>query len=200
MKIYKDLYWSIISPQTLFSAWEIFKSDKQNKPDVVEFDLNLERNIFDLYRDLKNNTYQHGPYKGFWIQDPKLRHIHKAIVRDRVLHHAVFKILNRIFEPAFIADSYSCRVGKGAHRGVLSVWRMFRKVSKNYTKPCYTLKCDIRKFFDSVNHSILISIIEKKIKDIRVINLLKEIIYSYNVGTQETRERERVQNFALAYL
>ncbi len=195
MKIYKDLYWLIISPQSLFRAWEIFKSDKQNKPDVVEFELNLEQNIFDLYRDLKAGTYKHGPYKGFLIHDPKLRRIHKATVRDRVLHHAVFHVLNHIFEPTYINDSYSCRIGKGTHRGVKKVSQMIRMVSRNYTHPCYVLKCDVRKFFDTVDHTILVSILQKRIKDSKAMLLIEEIITSYTSDSSAlTRERERVKH------
>ncbi len=192
MKIYKDLYWSIISPSTLFRSWNVFKLDKRNKPDVAIFEHDLERNIFDLYRSLKNGTYKHGPYKGFLIHDPKLRRIHKAIVRNRVLHHAVFAVLDRIFEPTFINDSYSCRVGKGTHKGMKKVVGMIRAVSKNYTHPCYALKCDIRKFFDTVDHSILISILQRKIKDSKAMWLIEEIIASYTSDTSAlTRERER---------
>lgn len=192
MKIYKDLYWLIISPQSLFRAWEIFKSDKRNKPDVVAFELDLERNIFDLYRDLKNGTYKHGPYKGFWINDPKLRRIHKATVRDRVLHHAIFSVLNRIFESTFINDSYSCRIGKGTHKGMRKAEDIIRAVSKNNTRQCYVLKCDVRKFFDSVDHITLLTILKRKIKDIKTVWLIEEIVGSYasEVGAF-TRERER---------
>jgi len=98
MKIYKNLFEDIISPENLFSAWDAFKSDKRNKPDVVRFEWQLEENIFVLHRELGNKTYKHGPYAGFYITDPKQRHIHKASVRDRVLHHAVFSIINPIFE------------------------------------------------------------------------------------------------------
>jgi retron-type reverse transcriptase len=192
MKIYKDLYWSIISPQALFRAWEIFKSDKRNKPDVAEFELNLEQNIFDLYRDLKKEIYKHGPYRGFWIHDPKLRRIHKATVRDRVLHHAVFYILNRIFEPTFINDSYSCRIGKGTHKGMEKVADMIRAVSKNHTHPCYALKCDVRKFFDSVDHDTLLEILGQKIKDEKVCNLLYEIIESFEASRPNLFERRGV--------
>ena len=164
MKIYKDLYWLIISPKTLFRAWEVFKADKRNKPDVIVFELDLERNIFDLYRDLKNGTYKHEPYKGFWIHDPKLRRIHKATVRDRVLHHAIFSVLNPIFEPTFIPNSFSCRIGKGTHKGMKKIAEMIRAVSKNNTSQCYALKCDIKKFFDSVDHDILIGILEKELR------------------------------------
>ena len=182
MKFYKDLYWLIISPKTLFRAWEIFKSDKRNKPDVMAFELDLERNIFDLYRDLKDGLYKHGAYKGFWIHDPKIRRIHKATVRDRVLHHAMFSVLNRIFEPTFISDSYSCRIGKGTHKGMERVASMIRAVSKNHTHPCYALKCDIKKFFDSIDHVTLLKILNEKIKDEKVRGLLREVVGSFEAG------------------
>src|SRR3989344_7327681 len=180
MKIYKDLYWLIISPTALFRAWKVFKSDKKNKLDVMDFELDLEKNIFGLYRDLKDGTYKHGPYEGFWIHDPKLRRIHKATVRDRVLHHAIFHVLNPIFEPTFITDSFSCRRGKGTHKGMKKVADMLRAVSQNNTRRCYALKCDIRKFFDSVDQDILFGIINKRIKDEKTKNLLREIISSYS--------------------
>lgn len=179
MKIFKDLYWLIISPQTLFHSWNVFKEDKKNKPDVIAFEFDLEKNIFDLYRDLKNETYKHGAYKGFWIHDPKLRRIHKATVRDRVLHHAIFRVLNPIFEPTFTSNSFSCRVGKGTHKGMKKVAEMLRTVSQNNTRECYALKCDIRKFFDSVDHDILIRILDKRIKDKKVMDLVREIIDSF---------------------
>ncbi len=191
MKIYKDLYWSIISPQALFKAWEVFKSDKRNKADVLEFEKNLEQNIFGLYRDLKSETYRHGPYKGFWIHDPKVRRIHKAIVRDRVLHHATFSVLNKIFEPIFINDSFSCRIGKGTHKGVEKVSEMLRAVSKNNTRTCYALKCDVRKFFDSIDHETLTEILRRRIKDAKTTSLLERVIESYEKSGTCERERER---------
>ena len=192
MKIYKDLYWLIISPSALFRAWNVFRLDKRNKLDVMNFELNLEKNIFDLYRDLKNGIYKHGPYKGFWIHDPKLRRIHKSTVRDRVLHHAIFSILNSIFEPTFISNSFSCRIGKGTHKGMKKVADMLRIVSKNNTKQCYALKCDIRKFFDSVDHDILIEILDRKIKDEKAMNLLKEIIESFAASKPNLFERRGI--------
>ena len=89
MKVYSNLFDKIISPLNLFMAWEVFKADKGKKPDVVRFEYHLEENIFQLHRELKNKTYQHGPYHGFYLHDPKQRHIHKATVRDRVLHHGI---------------------------------------------------------------------------------------------------------------
>jgi retron-type reverse transcriptase len=189
MKIYKNIFSTIISPENLFRAWDSFKDDKRNKRDVQVFERRLEENIFQLHRELKNKTYKHGPYAGFYIRDPKQRHIHKALVRDRVLHHAVFSVINPIFEETFIPTSFSCRVGYGTHEGVTVLEKILWRVSQNSTRPCFVLKCDIRKFFDSVDHEILLNVLKKRIKDRDVLWLLEEIIESYASGARE-RERE----------
>ena len=191
MKKSLNLFNNICSAENLFSAWDEFKIGKTKKLDVLEFEKNLEQNIFKLNRDLLNQTYKHGPYEGFFISDPKRRHIHKATVRDRVLHHAVFRALNPIFELTFISNSFSCRIGKGTHNGVEAVAKMLRKESCNDRKNCYALKCDIQKFFDSVDHQILFKILKNKIRDEKILFLLKNIISSYSENSELTRERER---------
>lgn len=180
MKVYKDLFNNIISAENLFLAWDKFKSGKRSKKDVRLFEWNLEENIFRLHRDLKNKTYKHGAYHAFKISDPKPRNIHKAQVRDRILHHAVFQVLNPLFEPCFISASFSCREDYGTHKGVQYLQDVLRKASKNGSIPCFALKCDIKKFFDSIDHDILISILRKKIKDEDTIWLLKQIISSFS--------------------
>ena len=190
MRIYKDLFKQIIEPENLFIAWKRFRRGKDSRTDVFEFEKNLEPEIFQLYRQLQNKTYRHSGYTNFFISDPKRRHIHKARVRDRVLHHAIYQILYWVFEPTFIKNSFSCRLGKGTHKGVLAVEKMLRQESKNYSKPCHALKCDIKKFFDSVDHQILISVLQRKIKDRDLLDLLKEIIGSYTIRPA-VGERER---------
>lgn len=180
MKVFDGIFNQIISTESLFSAWDTFKQDKQQKPDVLRFEWNLEENIFNLHRDLLYGRYKHGAYTSFHIQDPKQRHIHKATVRDRVLHHAVFTALIPVFEPTFISNSFSCRVGKGTHKGVDRLYQIVRSVSGNYRKPCFALKCDVKKFFATVDHYVLLSILQKRIKDEDAIGLLKEIIHSFS--------------------
>lgn len=187
MKVFNNIFEKTISLENLFLSWDEFKKGKQKKADVQEFERNSEQNMFQLRNDLISKTYKHGPYRGFYICDPKRRHIHKSEVRDRILHHAIFRILNPIFEPTFISNSFSCRIGKGTHKGVVAVRDMLRKESRNYTQTCFALKCDIRKFFDSVGHEILLSILQKRITDKDAQWLLKEIICSYYI----IRERER---------
>ena len=191
MKTYEHVFETIASPEALFRAWDEFKRGKRMKEDVLAFEKELESNIFCLHRDLKAKQYRHGPYSDFFIQDPKLRHIYKASVRDRVLHHAMFATLNPIFEPTYTPNSFSCRIGKGTHKGVTVLAQMLRAVSRNNTRPCYALKCDIRKFFDSIDHNILLGILEKRIVDADTRWLMREVIGSYEVAGYRERERER---------
>jgi RNA-directed DNA polymerase len=179
MKVYSTIFESIASPESLFGAWDAFRIGKRAKPDVGRFERHLEENIFDLHRSLIAKTYRHGPYQSFYIRDPKQRHIHKASVRDRVLHHAVFAALNPVFEPTFIPASFSCRTGYGTHLGVRVLERMARRVNQNGTSPCFVLKCDIQKFFDSVDHAVLLEVLGRRIKDEMVMWLLREIVGSF---------------------
>lgn len=148
--------------------------------DVQGFGRQLMPNLIALHQELKNKSYTHGSYEHFVVNDPKRRDIHKASVRDRVLHHALYRKLYPFFDTTFIADSYSCRNNKGTHRAINRFEVFTRKVSKNYTKQCFVLKCDIRKFFASIDHTILFSVLEKRIEDKDIVTLLRNIIESFN--------------------
>lgn len=190
MKFVKNLFPQIASLENLFTAWEEFKVDKRHKEDVQAFEFSVEQNLFQLHRDLASDRYKHQAYTGFYIRDPKVRHIHKADARDRVMHHAIFRVLNPIFDKTFISNSFSCRVGKGVHKGVLAVERMIRAESRNFTRPCFALKCDVQKFFDSVDHQVLLSILEKRIADAEVMTLLHQVIESYASGQTNLFDRQ----------
>ena len=151
-----------------------------SKKDVVTFQLQLADNLTLLYRELQSRTYKHSGYSAFNLSDPKPRNIHKALVRDRVIHHLIYKELYQYFNERFIFDSYSCRKDKGTHRA-LDRFKLFAgKVSKNHTKICYALKCDIRKFFASIDHEILLNILNEYIPDKDIILLLQNIIESFH--------------------
>lgn len=139
-------------------------------------------NILALHKDLASGTYQHGLYHEFNICDPKPRIIHKATVRDRLLHHAVYRVLYPFFEDTFIADSFSCRLDKGAHRALARFKKFAGMVSQNSTKTCWILKCDIKKFFASVDQTILLEMLNERISDKRIVALLKEVISSFPAG------------------
>jgi retron-type reverse transcriptase len=202
--MHDNLFSEIVSLDNLFKSWYEFRRGKRSKIDVQIFERKLENNLFPLHYDLRNKTYRHSDYTSFFITDPKLRHIHKAEVRDRIVHHAIYRVLYPIFDKGFIHDTYSCRLEKGTHKAVRRLESFTRKVSGNYTKSCFALKCDVKKFFDSVDHEILFSLIGRKISGPDTLWLLEEIIKSFSKSTksanvqlglfdlpQAIRERER---------
>ncbi len=169
----------VISLENLFMAWQEFAKGKRSKLDVSQFEINLESNLFELHNLLSAGKWKPHPYKEFSVYDPKLRKIHRASVRDRILYQAVYRILYQIFDSGFIFHSYSSRNSKGIYAGINSFEKYINKISKNHTRVCHVLKCDIRKFFDSIDHNILFNLISKKIRDQNILLLIKQIIISF---------------------
>ncbi len=129
----------IISLDNLLEAWKEFIRGKRNKRDAQEFSLRLMDNIITLQNELASGTYRHGGYQAFNIFDPKPRHIHKASVRDRLLHHAIYRVLYPFFDQTFIVDSYSCRLDKGTHKALNRFCQFGYKVGRNHTRTCWGL-------------------------------------------------------------
>ena len=179
-KKFADNYDSIISIENLLDAWKSFQRGKKKKKDVQMFEYHLLDNLINLHTDLKNKTYTHGGYKAFKVNDPKPRDIHKATVRDRVLHHALYQALTPFYFPLFISDSYSCQDEKGTHRALKRFQKFADKVSKNHTKQCFVLKCDIKKFFASIDQGILMDILEQRVVDGDILWLLERVIKSFS--------------------
>jgi RNA-directed DNA polymerase len=189
MRLYTNLFENAISLESILEAWDEFKIGKRKKPDVQKFEYRLSDNLFSLQEELGNGTYRHGSYHEFRINDPKPRIIHKANVRDRIVHHAIYKSLAPIFEKSFIADSFSCRKDKGAHRAVERL-KIFLDKAYKTNRTCFVLKCDIRKFFQSIDHDILLDIIARRVKDRRMMHLVSEVVCSFRGAVLIERERE----------
>lgn len=170
----------IISIENILAAWREFVSGKRKKSDVQEFQSHLMDNIIKLHADLRDGIYSHSSYIAFKIADPKPRDIHKATIRDRLMHHVLYRKLYPFFDHTWISDSFSCRNGKGTHRAMNRFRVYANKISKNHTRTCYVLKCDIRKFFASIDHKVLIVIIQKYISDIQTTDVIKNIIESFH--------------------
>jgi len=182
MKIIKDSYKDIISLENLLAAWSEFVRGKRSRADVQRFERNLMANFIALHKDLREGCYNHSPYWPFKITDPKPRNIHKAGVRDRLLHKAIYRVLYPIWDKTFILDSYSCRNKKGTHKAFARLETITRKISKNYTQPCFALKCDIRRFFDSIDHEVLTALLRKRTSDTKLLDLLRNIIGSFELS------------------
>lgn len=170
----------ITSVENLLAAWQEFVKGKRGRRDVQEFSLRLMDNIFTLHADLRHHTYRHGGYQAFAIHDPKPREIHKASVRDRLLHHAVHRALYPFFDRMLSADSHSCRIGKGTHKALDRFREFCRTVSKNDTRTCLVLKCDVKKFFASVDQRILVAVLGEYVADPDILWLLRQVIESFS--------------------
>lgn len=166
--------------QNLLVSWQEFVNDKKRRKDVVEFLVHFSDNLLILHQSLQDKSYRHGGYQAFRVNDPKPREIHKASVSDRLVHHALYRILCPYFDRHFIHDSYSCRFRKGTHRAVNRFRTFARRVSKNNTRTCWVLKCDIRKFFANIDHGILSAILAKYINDMDTLALLGKVASSFH--------------------
>jgi retron-type reverse transcriptase len=171
MKRCGNLYEKICSFENLVKAARKAQRGKRFKDSTSRFNLELEKELLHLQQELQNQTYRMGAYKQFCIYDPKKRLISAAPYRDRVVQHALCNIVEPIFEKTFIYNSYACRKNKGTHKAV----DRFTEFSR---KNRYVLKCDIKNYFGSIDHDILSGLILKKIKDRKVLWLIKLIIDS----------------------
>lgn len=164
---------------SLFDSWVLFRRGKRSRDDVVRYERYIEANIFHLHKLLVDGTYRHGRYKPFTVCDPKQRLIHKATVQDRLVHQALVSAIEPYFERHFIYDSYSCRKGKGTHAAVSRLQKFLYRASNNNTRTVYALKCDVKQFFASVDHSILRELLALHVNDANTLMLLEKVIDSF---------------------
>lgn len=139
----KNLFEQITSFANLHLAAKLAQRGKRFKNKTAYFNFRGEQELLTLQSQLQNKTYRPGRYRHFAIFEPKQRIISAAPYRDRVIHHALHRVLNPIFEPTFIFDSYATRVGKGTHAAI----RRFQSFAKIYP---YVLKCDIQSIFPAL--------------------------------------------------
>ena len=169
MKRYGYLFEHIVSFENLLIAARKAFRGKKHRADVSEFYFYMEKELLKLQEELTLGTYCLQPYYTFNIYEPKERKICASSFRDRVVHHAICNVIGPVFEKSLIFDTYACRNNKGTHRAVARVRAFARKHP-------YFLKCDIKKFFESIDHKVLKELMRKKFKDKRLLNLLDLII------------------------
>ena len=171
----------MFSYESLLASYFEFRKGKRNKSDVTEFSMKLSENLSALSEAILAGKYVHGGYERFVVNDPKRRDIHKASVRDRIVHRAVYRALYSNFENSFIYDSYSSRKGFGTHRALKRYEEFSRKVTKNFKQSAWVLKLDIRKFFASVNQEILLNILSKRIKCPKTFSIVSMVVKSFRL-------------------
>jgi len=172
----------LCSYENLELAFIKARRGKTLKPYVVEFEHHLKLNLVRLRKELLLQTYKPRPLETFIIRDPKTRKISKSDFRDRVVHHALCNVIEPLFDKKFIFDNYANRIGKGAFKAIERFDYFKRKVSKNKKRITYVLKADIKHYFDTVDHIILMSIIKRSIKDEKILQLIEIILSNHNTS------------------
>lgn len=161
----------------LFQAYYDTRRNKRNTINALKFEIEYEANLFQLYQEIQDRTYQPDRSICFINFKPIQREIFAADFRDRIVHHLIFNYLNPIVEPSFIKDSYSCRVGKGTHYGISRVQSFIRGSTLNYTRDTWILKLDILGYFMQINRQLVFDKIKKKLLHFqKPINFSKEML------------------------
>ena len=171
-KRHKHLFEQVVSLENLFAAAHKAMRGKRGKVPVAHCFAELEKAVVGVRNDLITGTWQPGEYFYFTITDPKEREVAAAPFRDRIVHHALVRVLEPIFDRRFIADSYACRPGKGTHAGLARA----QQFTKRYR---YCLKCDIQRYFPNIDHALLRLQIERALGDRRVLEVIDRILSSH---------------------
>ena len=165
---------------------------KKRTAELEHFSYHLERNLKEVHRELVNNTYKHGTYRSFCVNDTKRRDIAVASIKDRFVHRLLYEHLVKVYDKIFIYDVWSCREDKGLLKAIERA-QDFLTQNRNG----FFWRGDIRKFFDSVDHQTLLNILSVRINDERVMWLLREVIDSYATNRDcRSVEREYHRMFA----
>ena len=189
--------------ERLYAAHKKARLGKRHKPDVIAFEMDLAANLWKLKRRLEDGSYAVGGYHRFMIHDPKDREIQALRYADRVVQHSLCdNVLTPFFERRLIYDNCACRIGKGTHFGMHRLSSFLREHSKQHGSEGWILKADVRKFFPSIDHEVLLERLRKVIPDPNVMKLLEMIIQSYNADTGKglPMGNQTSQLFSLYYL
>ncbi len=171
MKTYRHLYPRVWDFENLYLAYRKARKGKRGREPAADFERVQDDELLRLQEELRSKTYCPGPYRSFYIHEPKRRLISAAPFRDRVVHHALCRVMEPIWETRFIYDSYANRVGKGTHRALDRCTQFARRYR-------YFLQCDIRQFFPSIDHAILRAEIARLVRDDDLLYLVDTILQS----------------------
>ena len=174
-QIEEGTFEEISSFQNLYDSYLKARKGKRGRYDVGLYTYNLERNLIETEKELRDETYEVGEYHRFFVREPKKRLVMSLHFKDRVVQWAIYKKLMPIYDKTFIEDSYGCRIGKGSHRASNRLQYWLRQVHRKPGK-WYYLKLDISKYFYRVDHEILLKILAKRIRDEKLMRLLEKII------------------------
>ncbi|MEW5885460.1 MAG: reverse transcriptase/maturase family protein [Pseudomonadota bacterium] len=178
-RTHNGLWPDLIAFENLHAAYRAARMGKRYSPDVMRYALNLEENLINLHNHLVWRSWQPGAARAFVVFEPKRRQIQAPPFADRVLHHALVRRVEPLFEAGFIADTYACRSGKGTQAAVARVQHFMRVAKRAWGERAYVLKADISKYFASIRHDVLMAEIERTIADRDVLWLWRAVIGGY---------------------
>ena len=167
-KRHGNLFEKCFTPELLYQSYLRARRGKRETLSVQLFERDLGHNLSTLRDQLLEGSYEISPYRTFIIHEPKERVISAPAFRDRITQHAIYSMVYPIFDQTFIHDSYGCRIGKGTHAASDRLQDFMRKSHPD----SYCLQLDVRKFYHSIDRTILRSLLEKKIKDARLLELM----------------------------
>jgi RNA-directed DNA polymerase len=167
----------VASLENLLAAAREALRGKRSRPPGAAFFADLEHEVAALHRELRTGSYRHGPYRYFEIREPKPRQVAAARFRDRVVHHAIVRVIEPLFEPRFIEDSYACRKRRGTHAAM-------RRAAAFARRHAYALECDVSRYFASIDHEILLAQVARVVADPRLLALLRQIVESHADGEE----------------
>ena len=177
-KTIRNQYDKKLTYENLMKAHLESRKGKSLRKEIILFNLKQEEYIMWLYKQLKNGTYKHSGYTTFYITEPKVRVIEKSVYLDRIVHRwYVDNFMKDYFIKSFINTSYACIENKGMHKACLDVQKTMKhckRIWNNY----YIIKMDVSKYFQNIDKEILYNILQRKIKDKKLLWLTREILYS----------------------
>lgn len=194
---------NVISFESLYKAHFRARLGKRHKKEVIQFENDLSKNLWELHYELKYNKYTVGGYHKFKIYDPKEREIQAISYRDRVVQHSLCdNYLMPLLEKHLIYDNTACRKGKGTFFAISRLKKFMLMHYKKYGNSGYFVKIDVKKYFDSINHSVAKEKLKIIVKDKNLLNLLFNILDSYNHGENKgiPMGNQSSQCIALLYL
>lgn len=175
-KTIKNVFDEHLTFVKLLEAEQRASIGKKNKKEVILFEMDLETNIIKILNELKNDTYKFGKYRSFIIYEPKERLIRSLPFRDRIVHQwYIEEFIKPFMYKRFIKDTYACLDDKGTHKAVEITQKYMKRMKKKYGK-YYILKCDIKKYFYSIDKSILINILSNLISDKKLMSFTYKIL------------------------
>jgi len=173
------LWENLTTFENLYLAYLGARDGKRYRNEVMQFSIEAEESLFNIQNHLIWKSWTPGLQREFVVREPKLRLIQAPPFQDRIVHHALVRVVEPHFERRFIADSYACRKGKGTQRAVMRVQHFLRVAKRNWGAGLYVVKADISRYFASIQHHVLMQEVERAIADPNVLWLWRQILGGY---------------------